>query len=78
MAVATTFASPLEVRLACRANELSGFASRALPGYLCVNVVFLDQTYAEDFEQFCQLNPKPCPLLKRKNFYAITCLDGSD
>ena len=59
------FNTPLEVRLACRRNELKGVASRALPGYLCVNVVFLDVNYADDFEAFCHANPNPCPLLAR-------------
>lgn len=58
------FASPLEVRLACRENRLETVASRALPGYLCVNVVMMDREYAEAFEAFCRANPKPCPLLK--------------
>ena len=59
------FKTPLDVRLACRANELEGFASRALPGYLCVNVAFLDIDYADDFEAFCRANPKPCPLIAK-------------
>ena len=59
------FTSPLEVRLACRENRLDGFAARVLRGYLCVNVVFLDVDYADDFEAFCHANPRPCPLLKR-------------
>jgi len=75
MATTTTFASPLDVRLSCRANELTGFASRALPGYLCVNVVFLDQSYADDFEHFCRQNPKPCPLLKRFDPGQTDCPD---
>jgi uncharacterized protein YcsI (UPF0317 family) len=57
------FASPLEVRLACRDNKLESFASRALAGFLCVNVVMMDIEYAEEFEAFCRANPKPCPLL---------------
>lgn len=61
----SSFSSPLEVRLACRESRLDKTASRALPGYLCVNVVFLDAAYADDFEAFCRANPKPCPLLKR-------------
>ena len=60
-----TFKTPLDVRLACRSNELAGFASKALPGYLCVNVAFLDVDYANDFEAFCRANPKPCPLIAR-------------
>lgn len=59
------YASPLEVRHACRANTLERAASRALPGYLCVNVAFLPEEYADAFEAFCLANPKPCPLIKR-------------
>ena len=55
--------SLLEVRLACRRNALKTVASRALSGYLCVNVVMMDQDYATEFEGFCRANPKPCPLL---------------
>lgn len=57
------FSCPLDVRKAIRANRLTGFASRALPGYLCVNVVFMHRQYAHDFAAFCEANPKPCPLL---------------
>ena len=57
------FSCPLDVRQAIRANRLTGFASRALPGYLCVNVVFMHRQYAQDFAAFCEANPKPCPLL---------------
>lgn len=61
----TEFKTPLDVRLACRENRLDKFASRALAGYLCVNVVFLHKKYADDFATFCHANPKPCPLLKQ-------------
>ena len=57
-------ATPLQVRMACRRNQLDGFASRALRGYLCVNVIFLPRRHAGDFAEFCRRNPKPCPLLK--------------
>ena len=59
------YRTPFDVRLACRANTLDGFASRALPGFLCVNVAFLDIEYADDFDAFCRANPKPCPLIAR-------------
>jgi len=58
------YKNPLEVRLACRRNQLAGAASRALPGYLCVNVVMMDKQYADAFEEFCQKNPKPCPVVQ--------------
>jgi uncharacterized protein YcsI (UPF0317 family) len=59
-----TFKTPLDVRLACRGNRLKDtVASRALPGYLCVNIVMLDKDHAGDFMTFCERNPRPCPLL---------------
>ena len=67
------YRTPLDVRLACRTNTLKGFASRALPGYLCVNVAFLDVDYANDFEAFCRANPKPCPLIARLGAGQIDC-----
>ncbi len=63
MTETAVFRSPLEVRLACRRNALKTVASRALSGYLCVNVVMMDKAYAAEFEGFCRANPKPCPLL---------------
>ena len=63
MAESVAFRSPLDVRLACRRNALKTVASRALSGYLCVNVVMMDEAYAAEFEGFCRANPKPCPLL---------------
>jgi uncharacterized protein YcsI (UPF0317 family) len=63
MAQAPRFADPLAVRLACREDRLDGFPSRAIDGFLCANVVMLDQSYAADFEAFCRANPVSCPLL---------------
>ena len=33
-------------------------------GYVQANMVALPEKYAADFEQFCRVNPKPCPLLE--------------
>ena len=63
MAEPEAIRSPQEVRLACRRNALKTVASRALSGYLCVNVVMMDEAFAAEFEGFCRANPKPCPLL---------------
>lgn len=52
-----------EVRLACRENQLDYFPSLELPGYLCVNIVMMDEAFAPDFEEFCRRNSGPCPLL---------------
>ena len=37
--------------------------SRAAPGYVQGNLAILPKELAADFARFCQLNPKPCPLL---------------
>lgn len=42
-------------------DQTSGLA----PGYVQCNLVVLPERYADDFQQFCDLNPKPCPLLAR-------------
>ena len=51
-------------RLAIRRGECdrrrpSGIA----PGYVQGNLAILPAALASDFMRFCQLNPKPCPLL---------------
>src|SRR5476649_2724196 len=33
------------------------------PGYVQGNLAILPKALAADFARFCQLNPKPCPLL---------------
>ena len=33
------------------------------PGYVQGNLAILPQALAADFMRFCQLNPKPCPLI---------------
>jgi uncharacterized protein YcsI (UPF0317 family) len=35
------------------------------PGYLQVNLVILPADWADEFEAFCDANPKPCPLIAR-------------
>lgn len=57
------YTSPHQVRLACRNNTLASYASEALGGFLCVNVVMMDRRHAPDFRAFCEANPVSCPLL---------------
>ena len=40
-------------------QPISGMA----PGYVQGNLAILPKALAADFARFCQLNPKPCPLL---------------
>lgn len=50
-------------RQQCRLGEFDGPTSGVAPGLVQCNLVILPDAYANDFLRFCQLNPKPCPLL---------------
>ena len=52
-----------DARLAIRRGELTGPSSGLAPGYVQGNLAILPNALATDFLRFCQLNPKPCPLL---------------
>lgn len=54
-----------EVRQACREGELIGPTAGLAPGFVQANLVILPEEHADDFHQFCERNPKPCPLLGR-------------
>src|SRR5512133_2220478 len=51
------------VRLHARRAELTGPTANLAPGYVQANVVILPGKWSDDFRRFCELNPKPCPLL---------------
>ena len=51
------------VRQRIRRGEITGHTSGLAAGCVQGNVVILPQVLAADFLRFCQLNPKPCPLL---------------
>ena len=55
--------SPQEVRQRIRRGEVTGHTSGLAAGCVQGNVVILPQALAADFLRFCQLNPKPCPVL---------------
>jgi uncharacterized protein YcsI (UPF0317 family) len=55
--------SPQEVRQRIRRGEITGHTSGLASGCVQGNVVILPQAQAADFLRFCQLNPKPCPVL---------------
>jgi uncharacterized protein YcsI (UPF0317 family) len=50
-------------RLAIRRGDHTGPTSGLAPGYVQGNLAILPDALARDFLRFCQLNPKPCPLL---------------
>jgi len=53
----------LAARLAIRRNDHAGPTSGLAPGFVQANLAVLPHALAEDFLRFCQLNPKPCPLV---------------
>jgi uncharacterized protein YcsI (UPF0317 family) len=55
--------SGLTARLSIRAGQHRGPTSGLAPGYVQGNLAILPQALATDFLRFCQLNPKPCPLI---------------
>ena len=50
-------------RPAIRCNAHAGPTSGLAPGFVQANLAILPRALAEDFLRFCQLNPKPCPLV---------------
>ncbi len=55
----TGFAARQLIRRGGHVGPTSGLA----PGYVQGNLAILPHRLAEDFMRFCQLNPKPCPLI---------------
>ena len=53
----------LAARLAIRAGRHRGPTSGLAPGYVQGNLAILPNALAAEFLRFCQLNPKPCPLI---------------
>lgn len=49
-------------RLACRNGRAASTAGLA-PGYVQGNLAILPEKDAAAFHRFCQLNPKPCPII---------------
>jgi uncharacterized protein YcsI (UPF0317 family) len=58
-----SYANPYSARLAARSGVLRGHTSGLCDGHVQANIVMLRDTWANEFLRFCQLNPKPCPLL---------------
>ncbi len=53
-----------DVRIRCRNGAHDRPTAGAAPGFVQANLVILKSRLAADFERFCRLNPKPCPLLE--------------
>ena len=52
-----------DARLAARGGAFKGQTAGVAPGYVQGNLAILPGALAGDFLRFCQLNPKPCPVL---------------
>jgi len=52
-----------EARRLFRQGGYTGFTHGFAPGYVQGNLAVLPKSLAADFLRFCQLNPKPCPLI---------------
>src|SRR3979490_1563079 len=52
----------LQARLACRAGMVTTTAGVA-NGFVQGNLAILPEKLAASFHRFCQLNPKPCPVI---------------
>lgn len=58
-------ASLENLRLQLRANRYAQHTAGLCAGHLQCNLVILPARFADDFENFCHSNPKPCPLIRR-------------
>ncbi|MEY8247954.1 MAG: putative hydro-lyase [Bermanella sp.] len=58
-----THLTPAQLRAAIASGAHQGNTSGYCPGFVQCNVVILPHVYAADFLKFCQLNPKPCPVV---------------
>ncbi len=56
-------ATGVAARLAIRRGSHAGPTSGLAPGFVQANLAILPKDLAEAFLRFCQLNPKPCPLI---------------
>lgn len=56
--------SPAELRAQCRSGAFDRVTSGYALGHMQANMVILPAEDAEDFSRFCELNPKPCPVLE--------------
>ena len=59
--------SPQALRNSIRSGEHRGNTSGFAAGHVQCNIVILPSDQANDFLRFCQLNPKPCPLIAMSN-----------
>jgi uncharacterized protein YcsI (UPF0317 family) len=55
--------TPAELRHSIRSGAMGTNTSGLCPGFVQGNLCILPADWAHDFLKFCQLNPKPCPII---------------
>jgi uncharacterized protein YcsI (UPF0317 family) len=63
----TDMTAPQRLRQAIRAGQHRANTSGLAPGFVQCNIAILPAAWAHDFLRFCQLNPRPCPLIATSN-----------
>ncbi|HPE60983.1 MAG TPA: putative hydro-lyase [Thiolinea sp.] len=58
-----TTTTPAALRQRIRSGEFTANTSGYCPGFVQCNMAILPRDWADEFLQFCQFNPKPCPVL---------------
>ncbi|MFT2112569.1 putative hydro-lyase [Marinomonas sp. 2405UD68-3] len=59
----TEYLTPAQVREKIRFGQWKTNTSGVSSGYVQGNIVILPKKWADDFLKFCQMNPKPCPIV---------------
>ena len=57
------YSDPSLLRQAIRNKQFTGQTAGQCRGYTQGNLAVLPAAYAADFKRFCELNPKPCPII---------------
>ena len=57
------YRDPAALRRAVRDGRFRGQTAGQAPGFVQGNLAILPRDFAADFLRFCQLNPKPCPVI---------------
>ncbi len=57
------YSDPREARQAIRRGQHTGQTANVAPGFVQGNLAILPADWAAEFLRYCQLNPKPCPIV---------------
>jgi uncharacterized protein YcsI (UPF0317 family) len=61
--IGSTALTPAQFRRQVRAGKIHGPTAGYCGGFAQANLAILPKEFADDFERFCAINPKACPLL---------------